>query len=130
MANLLENALGLVASVSGIDFNAVAATNLYTVPAGKLFIPHSVMIHEITAAMALSDATFGKVGALTDFLNTQDFNLLNAAGSAGICQPVTNANIVKIIEYVAGDVFAIDITTAVGGACTATVSVFGFVLDA
>lgn len=130
MTELNENALTRVASVTGVDLNAVATTNLYTVPAGKKFVPHSVVIHTVSADCDLAVATFGQTGAKTDFLAAQTLSGIDAAGTAGILQPVPNATTVGIVEYTAAEIFCIDVTTAAGGACTATVSVFGYLLDA
>jgi len=125
MGALNENSCALLARVTGVDLNAVAATTLYTVPAGKIFVPHYLVIRELDADAALTVCTFGQVGALTDFLGAQTLSGLNAAAAAGILMPVPNATTVKLIEYTAAEIFQIDVTTAAGGACTCTIEVFG-----
>ena len=44
MVALYENAITRLATVTGIDAKAVAATTLYNVPAGKTFIPDHIVI--------------------------------------------------------------------------------------
>jgi len=130
MSKLNEHACGMVARVESVNLNAVAATTLYTVPTAKIFVPHYLVIRELSDDAALTVATFGQVGALTDFLGAQTLSGLDAAGAAGILMPVPNATTVKITEYTAGEVFQIDVTTAAGAACTCTIEVFGTLMDA
>ena len=127
---LNHNVSDMVGSVDSVDFNATAQTTLYTVPPGKKCVLDYVRIRNVSADMALADCTVGQVGALTDFLGTRDLALLNAAASTGILASIPAANVVKGIEYTAGEVIQIDVTTAVGGACTATVELFGKLDDA
>ena len=128
---LNENSCALLARVTGVDLDAVAATTLYTVPTGKKLVVHYLVIRDLSADAASAVATFGKVGALTDFLGAQTLSNLNAAAAAGILMPVPNATTVKLIEYVATNIFQIDVTTASGGgACTCTIEVFGTLKDA
>jgi len=130
MSKLNENACAMVARVESINLNAVAASNLYTVPTGKKFVPHYLVIRDLSADAALTVATFGQVGGLMDFLGAQTLSGLDAAAAAGILMPVPNATTVKIIEYTAAEIFQIDVTTAAGGACTCTIEVFGTLKDA
>jgi len=53
-----------------------------------------------------------------------------ADGKAGKIQPVPNATTPAIVEYAAATNFVIDVATAAGGACTATVELFGKLADA
>jgi len=130
MADAKEKTCALVASVASVNLNAVAATTLYTVPAGKTFVPHFVVVRALSADAALAVATFGQSGDKDDFLGAQTLSGLSAAGKAGILQPVPNATTVAVVEYTAGEVFVIDVTTAADGACTATVDVYGTLADA
>ena len=118
---LSHNVPVMLGSEDSVDLNAVAATTLYTVPAGKKFVPHWIVIRDLSADAALTVATFGQVGALTDFLAAQTLSGLNAAAASGILMPVPNATTVKLIEYTAAEIFQIDVTTAAGGACTSTI---------
>jgi len=130
MGALNENSCAMLERTESVNLNAVAATTLYTVPVGKKFVPHYIVTRDLSADAALTVCTFGQVGALTDFLGAQTLSGLDAAAAAGILMPVPNATTVKIIEYTAGEVFQIDVTTAAGGACTCTIEVFGTLKDA
>lgn len=130
MSKLNENACALVARVESVNLNSVATTNLFTVPAGKIFVPHYVILRELSADAASLTLTLGQTAAKTDFLGTQTLSGLNAAGAAGILTPIPNATTVKIIEYTAAEIFCVDITAAVGGACTGAFEVFGTLMDA
>lgn len=130
MGALNENSCALLARVTSVNLNAIAATTLYTVPTGKKLVVHYLVIRDLSADAALTVATFGKVGALTDFLAAQTLSALNAAAAAGVLMPIPHATTPKRIEYVATNVFQIDVTTAAGGACTCTIEVFGTLKDA
>jgi len=128
--DLNENAVSLLASVDSVDLNAVANTTLYIVPAGKKFVPDHVKLRKLSADAASAVATFGQSSAKTDFVGAQTLSNLSAAGKAAKIQPVPSATPAVIVEYAAGTVFVIDVTTAAGGACTCTVDVFGKLADA
>ena len=114
-------------STTSVAFNAVAATTLYTVPTGKIFIPVLAIIRA-GADAALTDVTFGKVGALTDWLGTIQLDNLDAAGDQ-VKVEQTNANPpLKSKTYAAAVVFQIDVTVAQGGA-TNYVDLFGYLID-
>jgi len=125
-----EECVSLLASVDSVDLNAVATTNLYTVPAGKKLVVDHVKIRNVSADAGSAVATFGKSGAKTDFLGSQTLSNLSAAGKAAKLQPVPNATPSAITEYAAGEIFVIDVTTAAGSACTTTVEVFGKLANA
>ena len=125
-----EEGISLLARVDLVDLNAVATTNLYTVPSGKKLVVDHVKIRKLSADAANTVATFGQSGAKTDFLGAQTLSNLNAAGKAGKLMPVPAATTVVIEEYTAAEIFVIDVTTAAGGACTATVELHGTLVDA
>lgn len=127
MPDLTENAVTKVSSTT-VAFNAAAATTLYTVPPGKLFIPVMAIIR-VGANAAVSTVTFGRVGALTDWLNTITLSNLDADGDQVLIMPVPHATPVKQKTYAAGVVFQIDVTAANGGASN-KVDLFGFLIDA
>ena len=130
MGLLRENACAMVARVEGVNLNAVATTNLFTVPVGKIFTPHYVVLRELSGDAALLTLTLGQTGAKTDFLNTQTLSNLNAAEAVGIMQPIPHATTAKMVEYTAGEIFCVDITAADGGGETGTFEVFGTLMDA
>jgi len=124
---LKENALTKL-STTTVAFDAVAATTLYTVPPGKIMIPAMAIIRA-GADAAATDVTFGRVGALTDWLGTIQLDNLDAAGDQ-VKVEQTNANPpTKSKTYAAGVVFQIDVTVAAGGA-TNYVDLFGYLVDA
>ncbi len=127
--DLKEKAVSLLSSVS-VDLNAVASTNLYTVPVGKKLVVDHVKLRDLSADAANTVATFGQSAAKTDFVGAQTLSNLNAAGKAGKIQPVPNATTPAIVEYTAGEIFVMDVTTAAGGACTCKAEVFGKLADA
>ena len=67
---LTHNVSGMLGSVDTVNFNATAATTLYTVPTGKKCVLDYVRIRNVSADMALADCSIGQVGAVTDFLGT------------------------------------------------------------
>lgn len=124
---LNENALTKV-STTTVAFNAVAQTTLHTTPPGKVFIPIMVAVRA-GADAGQTDVTFGRVGALTDWLGTIQLDNLDAAGDQ-VKIEVTNADPpTKSKTYAAGIVFQIDVTVANGGA-TNYVDLFGYLVDA
>ena len=115
-------------STTTVAFNAVAATDLYTVPTGQIFIPTMAVIRA-GADAAATDVTFGRVGALTDWLGTIQLDNLDADGDQVKIEQ-TNANPpTKAKTYAAGVVFQIDVTVAAGGA-TNYVDLFGYLIGA
>ncbi len=115
-------------STTTVAFNAVAATTLYTVPVGKVFTPVKAIIRAGADAGA-TDVTFGRVGALTDWLNTIQLDNLDADGDQ-VKIEVPNVNPpTKSKTYAAGVVFQINVTVALGGA-TNYVDLFGYLVDA
>ena len=124
---LKENALTKV-STTTVAFNAVATTTLYTVPSGKIFIPAMAIIRA-GADAGVTDVTFGRVGALTDWLGTIQLDNLDVDGDQVKIEVGNLSTPVKSKTYAAGVVFQIDVIVAVGGA-TNYVDLFGFLVDA
>ena len=123
----VDNGLTRV-STTTVAFNAVAATTLYTTPTGKLFVPVLAIIRA-GADAGETDVTFGRVGALTDWLGTIALDNLDADGDQVKIEVVNNATPVKSKTYAAGVVFQLDVTVANGGA-TNYVDLFGYLVDA
>lgn len=126
MSDLAENALTKL-STTTVAFNVIAATTLYTGPTGKLYTPVLAVIRA-GADAAVTIVTFGRVGALTDWLAAQTLSNLDADGDQVLVMPIPSATPVKQKTYAAGVVFQIDVTTNVGGA-TNDVDLFGFLID-
>lgn len=126
MPDLTENAITKVSSTT-VAFNAAVATTLYIVPAGKIFIP-VVAIIRAGADAVLTDVTFGRSTAKTDWLGTIQLDNLDADGDQ-IKVEQTNANPPsKSKTYAAGVVFQIDVTVAQGGASN-KVDLFGYLIS-
>lgn len=115
-------------STTDVSLNATGQTTLYTVPAGKIFIPIMAVLRADASANT-SAVTLGRVGALTDFLGTMTLSNVDAAGDMCIMMPVPNATPVTLKTYVATTVFQIDVTTGNGGASN-SVDLFGYLIDA
>lgn len=115
-------------STTTVAFNAVAATTLFTVPAGQIFIPVMVVIRA-GADAAETDVTFGRVGALTDWLGTTQLDNLDADGDQVKIEQSNVNPPTKAKTYAAGVVFQIDVTVAAGGA-TNYVDLFGYLVAA
>ena len=115
-------------STTTVDFTAGATgqTTLYTVPTGKTFIPVMAIIRAGANANA-TDVTFGRVGALTDWLGTIQLDNLDAAGDQVKVEVVNNATPVKSKTYAAAQVLQIDVTVAAGGAGN-SVDLFGYLV--
>jgi hypothetical protein len=122
-----EEEIMMKVSTTVVDFSAVAATTLYTVPIGQIFIPTMAVIRA-GANAALTDVTFGRVGALTDWLGTIQLDNLDAAGDQVKIEAVNNATPVKQKTYAEDVVFQIDVTVAQGGV-TNYVDLFGFLVN-
>lgn len=124
---LKENAITKV-STTTVAFNAVAATTLYTTPVGKIFTPVLAIIRAGADAL-LTDVTFGRVGALTDWLGTIQLDNLDADGDQVKVEVANLSTPTKSKTYAAGVVFQIDVIVAQGGA-TNYVDLFGYLVDA
>ena len=131
---LNHNGSMMLGSVDSINMNSATATTLYTVPTGKKCVLDYVRIRNVSATLATNPAvvTVGQVGALTDFLGSQTLINISAAAKTCILVPeaTTHGTPLAGIEYTAGEVIQIDVATAVGGAATATVELFGTLDDA
>ncbi len=109
MADLIENAITKVATVTGIDAKVVAVTSLYTVPTGKTFIPDHIVIR-VTAFTAggkgtQAVASFGGNSATyDDYLNTITYTI--AAVDVFIRDSVEDT---AVVVQAAGDDFSISI---------------------
>ena len=113
-------------STTTVPFNATGQTTLYTVLTGKTFIPIMAIIRA-GANAALTDVTFGRVGALTDWMGTIQLDNLDADGDQVKIEVANSDPPTKSKTYAAGVVFQIDVTVAQGGA-TNYVDLFGYLI--
>jgi len=115
-------------STTTVAFNAAAATTLYTVPTGQIFIPTMAVIRA-GANAAATDVTFGRSTALTDWLGTIQLDNLDADGDQVKIEVANSGTPTKNKTYAAGIVFQINVTVAAGGA-TNYVDLFGYLIGA
>ena len=114
MPELNEEGISLL-STTTVDHSAIAATTLYTVPAGFLFLPDHVKVK----AAGNEGATIVSLGlstALTDFCPNNTLSNLDAANDMVKIQPIPNTTPLKLQVYTAGEIFQVDVTTNVGQA--------------
>jgi len=120
---------GLVAIVTGFDFNDTADHTIFTVPAGLNFIPTMLIIHSLSGTMSAAVFSAGKSDAKTDFVAT-----ITCSGANGTTKglvitpnyaatPAAGSGLMTVIP--AGGTFVIDMLTAAGVACTGTVKLYG-----
>ena len=115
-------------STTEVTFGVAGQTTLYTVPKGMIFIPTMVVIRAGGNAAA-TDVTFGRVGALTDWLGTVQLDNLDAAGDQ-VKIEVSNADPpTKSKTYAEDVVFQIDVTVNAGMAGN-YVDLFGYLVNA
>lgn len=111
MADLVENAITKLATVTGINAKTVAVTSLYTVPPGKTFIPDHIVIRvtaftdggkgvQVIASFGGNSATYD------DYLNSITYTI--AAVDTFIRDSVEDT---AVVTQAAGDVFSISIET-------------------
>lgn len=130
--NFNEECISFVGSGS-VDLNAAADTEvaLYTVPKGKEFIPDHVAICDLSDDALAAVITLGKAGGSCDeFLGDQTLANLDGITKTTKLRPLVSATPPAWTVMTAGEVFACEITTPAGAACTATFEVFGHERDA
>lgn len=129
------NLIGMLARELTCNLNAAGGTekSLYTVPAGTILLVDHVLMHTFSADTANAVVTFGHTGGTCEeFLGDQTLSNITASFAAqalkmGIIQ---NATPVVLVPFTAAEIFAMEITTAAGSACTCTVEVWGHLIDA
>ena len=123
---LSHNAVTLLGSVDSVNMKTVAATTLYTVPAGKTMVPHFIIIRTNTASLAVCQVTFGLSTALTDFLTAHTLTNITTAGSTVRLRQVPSTTpAAESNEYTAGQIFQMNLTVAATAAGTATIELYG-----
>lgn len=128
---LSHNAVTLLGSVDSINMESVAATTLYTVPPGKVLVPHFIILRNNTGSYATCAVTFGQSGTKTDFLGTHTLTNITTTGASVILRPIpATTPAAEIIQYTAGEIFQMDVTTGAGQTCVSTVELYGTLDDA
>lgn len=125
-----EKGITLISTTTGIDAKTVATTELYSVPAGKTFIPVLVVIRvtsfTVGSKAVQAVASFGGNSATyDDFLDTVTYTV--AAADVFLFDQPAEATALSV--QAAGDSFRISIET--GSDATAetwAVDLFGYLL--
>lgn len=113
-------------STTVVDFSGAGATTLYTVPIGQIFIP-TMAIVRCGADAGVTEISFGRVGALTDWYSNTLSNL-DAVGDQVTLLPTPQDPAVKLKTYAAEVVFQANIAVAAGGV-TNYVDLFGYLIN-
>jgi len=108
---LRENAVTKLATVTGIDATAIAATTLFVVPAGKTLVVTQVVIRCTTYTVVVKTtqavASFGgNASTYDDYLNSVTYTI--AAADVAIHDSVLDA---AVPVYAAGAAFTLAIET-------------------
>ncbi len=124
MVALNENALTKVASVAGVDMKTAGKTTLYTVQAGKTFIPVLVVVRNPTASLAGgTDYDLGTGVNADTWRQGVDLSSMTAATDY---LAILGADITKYSVCAAGSEFGIKVNTGATDPATATIDVFGY----
>lgn len=129
MADLIENADGLLSTTAIADLSSETQTTLYTVPVGKTLILTFAKLRVAGDVGAAGVGTIGQNGAVTDFVGTTNLDNLDASGDVILFAPVPSATPAKTKEYAAGTVIEYDVATA-GNAVAGTLYLHGVLDDA
>ena len=126
MAALNENAITRVATVAIVDMKTAGKTTLYTVPAGKTFIPSIVVVRNPSTNLAGgTDYDFGAGANADTWRQGVDLSSMTAATDY---IAITGEYISKYAVCGAGSEFGIKVNTGAGDPVTATVDVLGYLI--
>lgn len=129
MASLREKSIALVSATTIADLSSVAATTLYTVPTGKVFIPTEAWLRVAGDVGANLVCSIGRSTAKTDFVGSTNGDNLDASGDCILMKPVPSATPATNKTYAAGVILVFDVSVA-GNAVAGAVYLFGFLYDA
>ncbi|MBN2568117.1 MAG: hypothetical protein JXB42_01670 [Deltaproteobacteria bacterium] len=130
-----ENVLTLISSIS-VDCQDTDKQGLFTVPAGKVFVPVLIAIRQPSASLAgMTDFDVGAGENADDWLQQISLDSYTETTDHGILTQPAQAAGPPIVPtkktiYAAGDIFGVKITTGSTGAATVTFDVFGYIADA
>ncbi len=130
MANLFENADGLLSVTDIADMSSAAETTLYTVPTGKTLILTKAYVRVNADLGNSGDCSIGQSGAPTDFIPSTDLDIADAQFDVIVLQPIPSVTpTIARKEYVAAEPIVFDVINAFN-AVAATVYLFGILDDA
>ena len=112
---------GQLASAT-IDTNSAVAQTIGTVPAGRVWYPHSVSVRDASAAITLATGGFGFDANCTDFLSAQ---ALTALGDASDTIRAYPASLTKSEEGAAAAAFCYKATVQEAAADTVVMDLVG-----
>jgi len=128
---LNHSAVSLLGSEDSINMKTEVQTTLYTVPAGKVMVPHFIIIRNNSASLAVCQVSFGQAATWTDFLGLHTLTNITTVGAAVILRPIPHTTpAAEIIQYTAGEVFKMDLAVPATAAGTATIELYGTLDDA
>ena len=127
-----EKVIALLSSTALCDLNTAIGTekSLYTVPAGKTLIVDHVVMRTFSADTLAAVVTYGKTGGSCDeYLGDQTLTGVTASYATQSLKLTVVPNATTVVQsmFTAAQVFAMEITTASGSACTCTIDVFGYI---
>ena len=126
MASIKEYAITKVATVAGVDMKTAGETTLYSVPAGKKFIPFAVVVRDNSASLAGgTDYDFGAASGASTWLQTVDLSGMTTTTDLRWLLSATNTSYTPIP---ANTNFVIKVSTGSTLAATATIDIFGYLV--
>lgn len=129
MPDMRDKGLTLASQTAIADLSSVTATTLYTVPAGKIFVPTEAWLRAAGDVGANLVCSIGQSAAKTDFVGNTNGDNLDAAGDCIILKPVPSATPATNKSYAATTVIQFDVSVG-GNAVAGIVWLFGFLYDA
>jgi len=121
MAALETLALTKLATVSGVNMQTAGSTTLYTVPAGRTFIPVMVVIRNTSASLA-----GGTSYSFTNFRSGVDLSGMTTPSTS--YRAILATDNTSFTVCAAGTAFQITVTTGSTAAATATIDVWGYLV--
>lgn len=125
-AGVTANPEPVLISTRSVDGQVLTKQNLYTVPAGRVFVPTSVVMRGASATLAGATLGFGFDSVATDY-----------AAAAAIADPLATATAVLVVEGLnprvvgaAAAVFGVKFTVASTDPATVTIDVIGYLANA
>jgi hypothetical protein len=135
MSDLKELASSLLSRTVIADINAVAVTDLYRIPVGKILVVDRLIFHTATATLggcddlnvgggadAASPAWIDALNGIGDMTGTADFYIVRADGNENIVFDGDDAT-------AANRVFALSVIDGADAANGVTVDLFGYLFD-
>ncbi len=133
MSELQENSLTLMSSTTGVNAQTGSKLVLFTVPAGKRFIPTEVILKDPSATLAgCDDVDFGSGTNAGSWLNNEtgigdmtavtDFMVLRADSNE---YTIIDGDAAALVDRQ----FGVKFVDGSDGAATVTIDVFGYLFD-